>query len=268
MTEYQRQRKLLRDYLSRQRRKGIQIKQTLPKIVKNPTEKSIKALENARERAKQQARVQREKVKRQNKLITDSTKTKQVTPNEAQFQVDLTETWQPEFIEEYSEDFYDDFPEPEEEDDGKPYAVYQDDDSTVVTDKKTGDVVYARINEKYMPKDSSILDHILDSYVYSLTNQGNFSPNKAALNAFFDKLVEQYGKDVVAQAIWDASKAGVQITREVLYLPEDCRDYMDNILDYIEEAGEITKQEYMDLFGDVEYWNTQEDMELFYEKYK
>ena len=62
MTEYQRQRKLLRDYLSRHRRKGMVVNVKLPKLVKHPTDKSVEKLVNLREKAKEQVRTEKIKL--------------------------------------------------------------------------------------------------------------------------------------------------------------------------------------------------------------
>lgn len=75
MTEYQRERKLLRDYLSRQRRKGMAISVKLPKAVKHPTQKSVEKIATLREQAKQQAKTQRIKLKEQERIRQEFAKT-------------------------------------------------------------------------------------------------------------------------------------------------------------------------------------------------
>ncbi len=282
MTEYQRQRKLLRDYLSRQRRQNINIKTKLPKLVKNPTEKSVERLKQARETAKQQAKIQREK-KKSAKPPKPKVKTpfvEQPTVNTPESTVSSTPQ-SPVSNYDNSEDLYYDFLEAEDEARERPekYEIVETEEGEFIVDMETGEVVLMhadlasgdvyrnRVDRHYDIPNESIADHILNTYVYS-NFVGNFSPNKVALNAFFDRLTEQFGKESVAEAIRNASKNGVEINRVVLYSDDDAMSYMDSILDYIEEAGEMTKSEYEELFGDFEQWNTEEDMELFEARYR
>ena len=284
MTEYQRQRKLLRDYLSRQRRQNINIKTKLPKLVKNPTEKSVERLKQARETAKQQAKIQREK-KKKSKQPIPKVKTTVTTPESPVSTTPQSTTSTYDYNEDLyydnSEDLYYDFLEAEDEAREKPdkYEIVETEEGEFIVDMETGEVVLMhadlasgdvyrnRVDRHYDIPNESIADHILRTYVYS-NFVGNFSPNKAGLNAFFDRLVEQFGKESVAEAIKNASQDGVEITRAILYSDDDAMSYMDSILDYVEEAGEMTKAEYDELFGDFEQWNTEEDMELFEARYR
>ena len=67
MTEYQRVRKAVRDYLSRQRRAGLNISAKLPAIPKKPTQASIRRLKKTLESAKKEAKVERDRIKREEK---------------------------------------------------------------------------------------------------------------------------------------------------------------------------------------------------------
>ena len=80
--------------------------------------------------------------------------------------------------------------------------------------------------------------------------------------------MNEFGKDTVAEALQKASKDGVKITRAILYSGEEAETYMGELMDYIDEIGPMKKEEYLDLFGDVELWNTDEDRELFKGSYR
>ena len=246
MTEYQRQRKLLRDYLSRQRRKGKPVNVTLPKLVKNPTQKSVERLQKAREKAKEQARKQRQREK------TKPRKTQQEpTPVTPSFPDDdyFVDSRTGEVRKRYR------------------YEELDYDEGTFYVDPSTGELKHAIIDGHVVLPSENVARHILDTYAYSQFG-GTFSPNKVALQGFFDTLTNEFGEDAVSDALRKASADGVQITKAILYSGEEAESYMDSILDYIDEAGEDTKESYRELFGDIEQWNTDEDRELFESRYR
>lgn len=246
MTEYQRQRKLLRDYLSRQRRKGKPVNITLPKLVKNPTQKSIERLQKAREKAKEQARKQRQREKsKPRKTQHEPTKVTPSFPDDDYF-VDSTTG---EVRKRYR------------------YEQLDYDEGRFYVDPKTGELKHAIIDGHVVLPSENIARHILDTYAYSQFG-GNFSPNKVALQGFFDTLTNEFGEDAVSDALRKASADGIEITRAILYSGEEAESYMDSILNYIDEAGEDTKESYRELFGDIEQWNTDEDRELFEGRYR
>lgn len=249
--EYARTRKNLQNQLSRYRKRGIELAIKIPEIPKKITEASVRALQ----KKKTQATKQYEKAK------AKEPKVQRKKPVEPQPRIDVTEPEQGGYD-------YDSFMEETEEVE-RPvrYEEIEAPWGSVIQDLETGEAIQVYAKDRPAPPNAKVAKHIIDTYAYSQF-YGNWSPNKSALEAFFNQLIKDYGEEKVATALWTAQRAGVEITREVLYIWEACQEYMGNILDYIDEVGDETREQYNEMFGNQEDWNTDLDREVFESRYK
>lgn len=252
--EYAKARKRLQNQLSRIRKKGIQVDVQVPHIPKKITEASVRALQRAQESA----------TRKYKKAITKATSTAVRTPApespKPSYPDYPTETSS--YLPDYSD--YDDteLPEPIPE----RYVDEEIPGGTAVVDMSTGEVVMAHVADRPAPTNVALADHILNVYVDSQFF-GNWSPTKSALQGFFNRLVSDYGKETVAQALVEAQKDGIEIQRNVMYDDASAEMYMDNILNYIGEVGEETRSQYAEMFSNFEDWNTELDREAFESRY-
>lgn len=250
--EYARTRKNLQNQLSRYRKRGIELAIKVPEIPKKITEASVRALQ----KKKTQATKQYEKAKAKQPTII------RAKPVEPPPRPDVTV---PDFTEEQGYD-YDTFLEEEPLSPADRYVEEEIPGGSAIVDMTTGEIVQAYTADRPASPNEAMADHILDVYVYSQFF-GNWSPNKSALEGFFNQLVGDYGKETVAKALTDAQKDGVEIQRNVLYDDAAAEYYMSSILDYIDEVGEDTRDQYAEMYANFEDWNTELDREAFESRY-
>lgn len=237
MTEYQRQRKLLRDYLSRQRRKGITVKTKLPRLVKNPTQKSIEQLQRKREQAKSEAKVSREKIKKQ-----------QAKAEKAK------EEFAKKPLDEIADDSYNNVGEP-------------------VVDLETGEIPYERYT--YEPEDDfDVYENEVETYVYQWANSGTQTEYSERIVQFVRQCVSMYGNKTVAEALQKAKDNGYELTRMERYNNDRCHDWIAEVQEAIQSVSgnsfpEDVRKEYEQLFRDAneDTYNDTIDAEVFESRY-
>lgn len=72
------------------------------------------------------------------------------------------------------------------------------------------------------------------------------------LSKWLTTTISQLGKDVVARAITQAQGNGVILTREIAYDEAQLNDYVQDLLSFTDEIGEMEKSTIMD---SLEGWN-------------
>ena len=190
--EYRYQRKLLRDYLSRQRRAGYVIKTKLPKIAKMPDYKSIEKLQRLREEAKQE----RSQIKQN---ISDKRK-------ELDRLGDV-------FAKEPMRDVR--------------YNVLVNKQKLLV-DMETGEIIgYAPSNKPIDNIDS--YDIIIQNTVYDWTRNGTQTDYTERIEYFIERCVDEYGTEKVGRALQEAVNNGMSLTRMERYNNDYCHDWIAEI---------------------------------------
>lgn len=237
MTEYQRQRKLLRDYLSRQRRAGLTVKTKLPKLVKNPTEKSVQRLQTLRTQAKQQAQKSRERVKRERAKI-----------------------------EKQKEDFME---KPLEE-------VLQESESyeaEPLIDLETGEIPYQSYSYEPDYDDFDYYANILDINVYDWATNGTQTEYTDRIIRFIRECQTEYGTVEMGKVIAEMGYRGNSLTRLERYNNDYCHDWIAEVQEVIKEFGfnvsDSFKKKWEQEFKDAneDSFNGSLDAEVFESRY-
>lgn len=239
MTEYQRQRKLLRDYLSRQRRAGLTVKTKLPKLVKNPTEKSVQRLQTLRTQAKQQAQKSRERVKRERAKIEKQK-------------------------EDFMEKSLDEIVEESESYEAEP-----------LIDLETGEIPYQSYSTEpsYEFDDFDFYDNVIEINIYDWAFNGTQTEYTDRIVRFIRDCKREYGLVNTAHVIMDMAGKGMSLTRLERYNNDYCHDWIAEFQEVLKEYGirpdeEFRKkweQEFLDANEDT--FNDSLDAEVFESRY-
>ena len=236
MTEYQHERKLLRDYLSKQRRSGLTIQTKLPKMVKNPTEKSIEELKRRREKAKQQAAKARITLK------------KKEAQSRAKFQ-----EFQKTPLRKIHEN-----------------AVSKK--STPVQDLTTGEIV--REEETRQPgEDFDSYDNAIKINVYDWANDGAQTEYSERILMFINDCVAEYGSRIVAEALQVARNRNIVLTKLEKYNDVYCHAWITLFQDILTEISHKFPNDISEKYDKLMYdanedqFNGELDAELYQSRY-
>lgn len=143
-------------------------------------------------------------------------------------------------------------------------------EQAVFVDKDTGEVIkgkkakkyakeFNKQHQEYYPNESDIvMDNFSEmvSYFepmsfYAISNfKGMVSrfPNSAEpiITPWINNLISEYGFDNVAQMLQDAMADGLMLTFQIAYDNSLLQNYMADLVDYLPEVGEFTKDEILD----------------------
>lgn len=71
---------------------------------------------------------------------------------------------------------------------------------------------------------------------------GHASPNYDLFNTWLDKLISEFGIYDVARMLEDGINAGILVTRDVMYSDDAFNNYITQMMDYLPDAGVLTKE--------------------------
>lgn len=78
------------------------------------------------------------------------------------------------------------------------------------------------------------------------------------LRNWIDALIAKFGEGQVATMLNDGAESGNIVTYQIVYKQEALLEYMSNMMDYLPDVGEFTKQEMTDAFEYGEDWELPE----------
>lgn len=84
----------------------------------------------------------------------------------------------------------------------------------------------------------------------------------SVLVQWMDSIIQEHGKEDVAEMLQKGAAAGYIITPKVTYSDAACMDYISGIIDYLPEAGELTKQDIMEQVNEYVNFNDEEMGEI------
>lgn len=84
----------------------------------------------------------------------------------------------------------------------------------------------------------------------------------SVLVQWMDSIIQEHGKEDVAEMLQKGAAAGYIITPKVTYSDAACMDYISGIIDYLPEAGELTKEDIMEQVNEYVNFNGEEMGEI------
>lgn len=78
------------------------------------------------------------------------------------------------------------------------------------------------------------------------------------LLAWFDKLIEDNGKEAVAQMLQDGADQGIILTWETVYKAVNTKTYMTEMMNHLPDQGKIYSEQIMDMMEQFEWWESPE----------
>ena len=148
-------------------------------------------------------------------------------------------------------------------------------EKAVFVDKDTGEVIEGKISKKYAkefnkqhheyyPNETDIVlnnfadnvSHFEPMSMYSISNFKTMVarfPNSAEpiITPWINNLISEYGADNVAQMLQDAMADGLMLTFEIAYDNSLLQNYMADLVDYLPEVGNFTKDEILDKMSET-----------------
>lgn len=77
---------------------------------------------------------------------------------------------------------------------------------------------------------------------YAGLMSGHASPQYDLFNTWIDKLISEFGIYDVARMLEDGINAGVLVTRDIMYSDDAFNNYISQMMDYLPDAGVLTKE--------------------------
>lgn len=148
-------------------------------------------------------------------------------------------------------------------------------EKAIFVDKDTGEVIEGKIAKKYAkefntqhkeyyPTETDIVlnnfasnvSHFEPMSMYSISNFKSMVarfPNSAEpiITPWINNLISEYGADNVAQMLQDAMADGLMLTFEIAYDNSLLQNYMADLVDYLPEVGNFTKDEILDKMSET-----------------
>lgn len=113
----------------------------------------------------------------------------------------------------------------------------------------------------YIPEESvydSFSEHIIERYRNSYDMYNSEFVNY--MNAWVDQLISRFGLDDVAEMIENAAQDGVLITYKEAYVPGARDNYISEMMDYLPDSGDLTKDEIFEAMEEMERYDIDESM--------
>lgn len=126
------------------------------------------------------------------------------------------------------------------------------------TPSATTKTVSARKEETNAPR---FADVVIDNWYKQMSpyaGKGMYS----VLVQWMDSIIQEHGKEDVAEMLQKGAAAGYIITPKVTYSDAACMDYISGIIDYLPEAGELTKEDIMYQVNEYVNFNGEEMGEI------
>lgn len=148
-------------------------------------------------------------------------------------------------------------------------------EKAIFIDTETGEVIegkgakkYAKEfntqHQEYYPSETDIVlnnfadnvSHFEPMSMYSISNFKTMVarfPNSAEpiITPWINNLISEYGADNVAQMLQDAMADGLMLTFEIAYDNSLLQNYMADLVDYLPEVGNFTKDEILDKMSET-----------------
>ena len=113
----------------------------------------------------------------------------------------------------------------------------------------------------YIPEESvydSFSEHIIERYRNSYDMYNSEFVNY--MNAWVDQLISRFGLDDVAEMIENAAADGVLITYKEAYVPGARDNYISDMMDYLPDSGDLTKEQIFEAMEEMERYDLDESM--------
>lgn len=148
-------------------------------------------------------------------------------------------------------------------------------EKAIFIDTETGEVIegkgakkyakeFNKQHQEYYPSETDIVlnnfadnvSHFEPMSMYSISNFKTMVarfPNSAEpiITPWINNLISEYGADNVAQMLQDAMADGLMLTFEIAYDNSLLQNYMADLVDYLPEVGNFTKDEILDKMSET-----------------
>lgn len=117
------------------------------------------------------------------------------------------------------------------------------------------DTHYSIPNDDYSTQYGSMFATVvISNYKAQIRNFNDVAYNM--LSTWLDGLIAKYGEEDVAIMLNDGAENGNIVTYKIVYSHEKLTQYVSNMLDYLPEVGEISREEILEAFEQMEDWES------------
>lgn len=123
--------------------------------------------------------------------------------------------------------------------------------------KKPNDIVKFTESKKEDDYYPSFTDIVLSNFHSTLTMFPN-AEGTPLLLAWFDAIIADNGREAVAQMLQDGAEQGLLITWETVYKSNNTKTYMAEMMQYLPDQGNNYVDQIMDMMEQLEWWEQPE----------
>lgn len=100
--------------------------------------------------------------------------------------------------------------------------------------------------------------HVVISNFLATLRQWPNAKGVGILLRWYDQLIDDNGREAVAEMLVRGSENGLILNWEVAYKAEVNKNYMTEMLNYLPDQGEIYKDQILDMMEEIEWWEMPE----------
>ena len=125
-------------------------------------------------------------------------------------------------------------------------SKYVDYETGEIIDYETAKNMWQNQQEIATPYELDFTQTVIDSFYDSISKYN--TDFQSRIKAWISGLINQYGKDAVAQMLMDGAEAGVLVTNKIAYSDTACSEFMSEMMEYLNMDAR-TKA---DILGEIE----------------
>lgn len=125
-------------------------------------------------------------------------------------------------------------------------SQYVDYETGEIIDYETAKNMWQSKQQIATPYELDFTQTVIDSFYDSISKYN--SDFQSRIKAWISGLINQYGKDAVAQMLMDGAEAGVLVTNKIAYSDTACSEFMSEMMEYLNMDAR-TKA---DILGEIE----------------
>ena len=125
-------------------------------------------------------------------------------------------------------------------------SQYVDYETGEIIDYETAKNMWKNQQEIATPYELDFTQTVIDSFYQSISKYN--ADFQSRIKTWISSLINQYGKDAVAQMLMDGAEAGVLVTNKIAYSDTACSEFMSEMMEYL-NMDTRTKA---DVLGEIE----------------
>lgn len=125
-------------------------------------------------------------------------------------------------------------------------SKYVDYETGEIIDYETAKNMWQNKQQIATPYELDFTQTVIDSFYDSISKYN--TDFQSRIKAWISGLINQYGKDAVAQMLMDGAEAGVLVTNKIAYSDTACSEFMSEMMEYLNMDAR-TKA---DILGEIE----------------